>query len=214
MKLKYLLGVLPMALSAAKLSSGNAERKVASSYSMNEISSAGINSVRQECRQKTNEDVEECLTPFFDAFTEAGSELSRSQQVTIALSLAVLTFTGDLEAEAVSEVLDAIAGESFFCTEEFVDTLPLLTFCAMECDSGFCDANQEDLAVSLQTAFTVFNCEKEVEDVCEVFYDVPGAEERPVVVVEPGAGYVPTGFLGSVGALVVSFQVIGFTKYW
>eukprot|EP00924_Labyrinthula_sp_SR-Ha-C_P009598 snap_masked-scaffold_22-processed-gene-0.25-mRNA-1 protein AED:1.00 eAED:1.00 QI:0/0/0/0/1/1/2/0/89 len=58
------------------------------------------------------------------------------------------------------------------------EVIPLVAFCGLDCDDGFCVANEEIVADLLSEAAALFGCPFEVNDPCFVTFGEEGSASQ------------------------------------
>eukprot|EP00924_Labyrinthula_sp_SR-Ha-C_P009595 snap_masked-scaffold_22-processed-gene-0.17-mRNA-1 protein AED:1.00 eAED:1.00 QI:0/-1/0/0/-1/1/1/0/168 len=156
-------------------------------------SSIDIKSIRQECTVEYEySEFFECIFPFDQEVEKIVSGLPDD----VLNILADLIANYELPLEEKAEQAIEILGEPGFCTPEFLELLPRLVFCFLDCEEGFCLANEADVQEVLTLKAAQFGCETDVENVCEDFFgEVTGEAEWLVGVGLAGM----ISFLGTVG---------------
>eukprot|EP00924_Labyrinthula_sp_SR-Ha-C_P009793 snap_masked-scaffold_22-processed-gene-5.47-mRNA-1 protein AED:1.00 eAED:1.00 QI:0/0/0/0/1/1/3/0/227 len=129
----------------------------------------GITFTHQECVAVEEEEVQICRAPYFEVLSNMYKDLSDFE----IRDLDTISYDNDLSFEAKYERIVEILGEPGYCTEEFLEVLPYFVFCREKCDEGYCDLASNGIKEVLRiNAETLFACEINTDNVCEVFEEI------------------------------------------
>eukprot|EP00924_Labyrinthula_sp_SR-Ha-C_P009717 snap_masked-scaffold_22-processed-gene-3.29-mRNA-1 protein AED:1.00 eAED:1.00 QI:0/-1/0/0/-1/1/1/0/195 len=169
MKFQYLLGFAPMFVQGLYNRALHIEN-VANALNNMVIRGTRVTSIRQECELAEYEDVQDCRSELIDAIIEIIKGLSDEE----IDQFNEIIGNDELSLEQKAEELTGLLGEPGLCTPEFLEVLPRQVFCKLDCEEGFCEANEVEVAEALTETAGQFGCELVLDDVCEVFNEVTG----------------------------------------
>eukprot|EP00924_Labyrinthula_sp_SR-Ha-C_P009734 augustus_masked-scaffold_22-processed-gene-4.3-mRNA-1 protein AED:1.00 eAED:1.00 QI:0/0/0/0/1/1/2/0/501 len=133
-----------------------------------------VTSIRQECELAEYEDVQDCRSELIDAIIEIIKGLSDEE----IDQFNEIIDNDELSLEQKAEELTGLLGEPGLCTPEFLEVLPRQVFCKLDCEEGFCEANEVEVAEALTETAGQFGCELILDNVCEVFDEVTDVDNK------------------------------------